>query len=320
MKADDNRVAAFVKGFFVFLTAKQLRSAVLHGWQNEFSGKLSDVDFVIEPTGFKQLVQLLNAWCESQGWLLCQVLRHETTAAYCVCSAADNPACAVALDACTDYRRNESVLIPATDLLRGCLPIPSGGFRVSEAVELQYRFAKAAAKNKNAEAAAVEFANHTDAARTECRNWLREQWGIELTSWDAPSLVRTIHQLRSMTHKRPPLFDYASLRRVISRVFKPSGLLVITETLNSHSIATILESCFGRHHFRRCKKSRRWRISYSIDLISSTLIILPELNSNEAKFLPKSIILHLNPNQTPELQCQAIAKHLQQRCIRREGI
>jgi hypothetical protein len=150
MTDSQTRSAAFVRGFFSFLESRQVRSAVLHGGADGFERELSDVDFVVDGGTFPQLPARIDEYCAQAGWLLCQVLRHETTAAYFVCSAVDDPACSVALDACSDYQRNGSVFLRAETFLQNRQALAWGGHRLSPANELRYRFCKAAAKNKPA--------------------------------------------------------------------------------------------------------------------------------------------------------------------------
>ncbi len=320
MRDSGDSTATFVRGFFNFLDEQGYDAAVLHGWRGGFEGPLSDVDFVLNPNGFNQLVPLLDAWCDSQGWLLCQVLRHESTAAYCVCSSAADPRQVVALDACSDYRRNESILIPAADLLIERVRLTTGGYRVADEVELRYRFAKAAAKDKDPQTVAAEFSCHAESSRVACRSWLLNSWNIPLDGWDASSLGRAIQRLRSHTHDRPPLTCLHSLRRIASRVLHPSGMIVVTAEADFESTATMLENAFGRLHFRRFLKSRHWQPSLLKDLITSTLIVVTKLPFPWSKLIPVDCMHHLNPDENPEIQCMALAKHLHERCKKRENL
>lgn len=75
------RRAEFARGFFLYLRQQQIPSAVLHGGEDGFEGELSDVDFVTDETSFGKLPSHIHSYCALSGWQLCQVLRHETTAA-----------------------------------------------------------------------------------------------------------------------------------------------------------------------------------------------------------------------------------------------
>ena len=308
------RSAAFVRGFFTFLESRQVRSAVLHGGADGFERELSDVDFAVDRRSFHQLANLIDDYCVQSGWQLCQVLRHETTAAYFVCSAAEDPACAVALDACSDYQRNGTVFLPAEELLESRKALAWGGYGLSPANELRYRFAKAAAKNKNAADAAIEFACYPDEIRRDCAAWLDARWGISPASWNATDLAPALAKLRAKSNHRPSLRQAGALARVLSRILRPTGLVVITGHPNFDITAARLESVFGHLYFRRFKKSPHWQPAMLKDLVASTLIVVPELASLWTQILPADCIYRMAPGE----DCRGIAKHLHQRCKRRE--
>lgn len=313
-----SRAAAFVRDFFRFLDARGIRAVVLHGGGDGFERDLSDVDFAIEPARFSRLPALVADHCAASGWRLCQILRHETTAAYCVCSAADDPSCAVALDACSDYQRNGTVFLPAAALLEERVILPWGGHALPPATELRYRFAKAAAKSKDPAASAREFATYTDEDRHACADWLSTTWNLSLPSWDAATLAPVLEALRACSRDRPALTQSGALARVFSRIVNPSGLIVITGRKHHDDLATRLEQVFGHLYFRRTRKAPRWRPALFKDLVSSTLILLPELSTPWAKLIPGDCILRLDSSEAPEPILERIAVHLQARCRVRE--
>ena len=312
--------AAFARGFFTFLESRQVRSAILHGGADGFKRELSDVDFVVDHPTFSELPALIGKYCALAGWQLCQVLRHETTAAYFVCSAIDDPSCAVALDACSDYQRNGTVFLHSDNLLENRRPLPWGGHGLSPVTELRYRFAKAAAKNKDVEASAAEFATYPEQVRNECTTWLEEQWGIHPDSWDGDGLTAAFTHLRSRSNSRPPLIQKGALGRILRRLHHPTGLIVIAGRDDFDLAAARLESIFGHLYFRRFKKSNSARASMLKDLVSSCLIIVPELGTLWRKTLPPNCIHRLNPAHDPCTQSRELAKHLHERCVKREGV
>jgi hypothetical protein len=319
MSGTGSETASFVRGFFSCLQQQGVRAAVLHGWHGDFEGDLSDVDFVIEPEAFRQLPRLIEDWCRCQGWQLCQVLRHETTAAYYVCSSLSDPRQAVALDACSDYRRNESVLLPVDELLTGLIPLPTGGSRVSEEIELCYRFAKAAAKDKNPAKALEEFLHYSSAARVACETWLQRDWKIALERWDGEAVTAALSALRARLAKRPPLSNVRSLRRMIGRVLRPSGLIVVAPGLGEEQIADLRET-FDRLHFRRFQRSSGWRPSLIKGLITSTLIVVPGIGGFISAWLPKDLLFYRDPSLESARVRRDLAHHLHVRCMRRERL
>ena len=296
-----------------------MRSAVLHGGADGFERDLSDVDFVVDHQTFAQLPALIDAYCAQAEWQLCQVLRHETTAAYFVCSANDDPGCAVALDACSDYQRNGTVFLPAEMLLENRQPLAWGGYGLSPANELRYRFAKAAAKNKDATAAAEEFACYPADIRRDCAAWLEKRWQIHLTAWDAAPLAATLAKLRTKSNHRPSLRQSGALGRILSRILRPTGLIVIASHPDFDATAARLENIFGHLYFRRFKKVQRWQPALLKDLVASTLIVVPELAFPWSKLIPADCLYHRYPTHDPDRQCLELAKHLHQRCKLRES-
>jgi hypothetical protein len=314
-----SKTAAFVRGFFTFLESRQVRAAVLHGGADGFERVLSDVDFVVDHKTFQKLPALIDEYCTKVGWLLCQVLRHETTAAYFVCSATDDPSCAVALDACSDYQRNGTVFLSDKMLLENRQPLAWAGNGLSAANELLYRFAKAAAKNKDATMAAEEFARYPIEIRRHCTEWLKTHWDISQPSWNATDLAMALTQLRAKSNPRPSLTQSGSLGRILTRILHPTGLIVIAGHDDFEAIAARLESAFGHLYFRQTRMATRWQPALLKDLITSTLIILPELSTLWTQLTRTECIHRLDPTQNFDRQCRELAKHLHQRCIQREA-
>jgi hypothetical protein len=312
------RAARFVRGFFHFLEDRNVRAAILHGGEDGFEHDLSDVDFVIDPSEFGNLPTLINDYCARSGWQLCQILRHETTAEFCICSAKDDPACAVALDACSDYQRNDTFYLAAAELLENRTPLPWGGHGISPAAELCYRFAKAAAKNKDAEACAAEFARYPETARRDCAAWLTARWGHAPSSWDASGLAPALASLGKTSNRHPSLIHKGTLSRIISRILRPTGLIVITG--RDEIITTRLVSTFGHLYFRRCRGTNRWSPSFLKDLIASTLIVIPGLTFPWRLIIPPNCIYRLHTSQNPDIQCRDLATHLHRRCLERENL
>jgi hypothetical protein len=315
---DTIRTAGFVRGWFIFLEERSIRSAVLHGGADGFEHDLSDVDFAVDPLAFGNLPSLIEEYCVQSGWHLCQILRHETTAAFFVCSAVDDPACVVALDACSDYQRNSTLYLAAERLLKNRKALPWGGYGLAPATELCYRFAKAAAKGKDAAASTSEFATYPEVARRDCAAWLEGQWGISPQLWDAADLAPALTKLREKSNRRPSLTQSGALGRIASRIHHPAGLIVIVGRDDSMAIATRLEDVCGRHYFRRVLKAGRWQPAMLKDLVASTLIILPEISALWAKLIPADCIHRLDSTQSIESQCRDLAKHLHRRCMQRE--
>jgi hypothetical protein len=258
------------------------------------------VDFVVERSVFPRLPFLIDEYCTQSGWHLCQVLRHETTAAYFVCSALDDPCCAVALDACSDYQRNGTVFLSADELLKDLRLLSWGGHGLSLATELRYRFAKAAAKDKHAGTCAREFSRYPAEALDVCSKWLLTEWGIPTGSWKSDDLRFALGRLRSCSRSRPPLWQPATFIRVLSRIRRPTGLMVVLGpedfATRSHQLAAV----FGYLYFRRVRIEERPGIRHLCALVTSNLVIVPTLDPIMQFLTPKSCIFHLYAARMPD--------------------
>lgn len=313
------RIGAFVRRFFYFLEGQGIRAAVLHGGEDGFEEELSDVDFTVDAVSFGLLPVLIREYCHQSGWRLCQVLRHETTAAFFVCSALDDPACAVALDACSDYLRNGSFFLSADFLLKERRSLSWGGFGLSPGAELKYRFAKAAAKSKDPITAAAEFSGYPKEVRSECALWLEECWDVAGVVWDEAGLRLAFERLRAKVHQGPLQMRCGSAARILSRVLKPTGMVVVCGHEDYEARSASLERVFGHLYFRRVKKGARFRAAFLKDLIASTLIVVSELRLPWSLLVPADCVFRPDPADHFEARMEGLAFALQQRAELREA-
>lgn len=311
---EPNRCAAFVRQFFAFLDREQVAAAVLHGWEEGFEGELSDIDFVVEDRVFPDLAPLVARHCRESGWRLCQVLRHETTAAFFVCSAADDPACVVALDACSSYQRRGTVFLRAADLLEGRVALPWGGHRVAPVMELNYRLVKAAAKAKRPEAVSGTLAAYPTGVRDESAAWLRAAFGITVSDWSEGEVARVLGELRSRTGWSPRFLGPRSLLRILRRVLRPTGLAVVLGDAPP-SLAERFGDVFGGLYFRRVKEQDRTGPTAWPALARSTLVLGRSRGAGTG--LLKRLGLAWEAGERP---VESLAAFLEDRCARRENL
>jgi hypothetical protein len=250
---------------------------------------------------------------------LCQILRHETTAAYFVCSAADDPACAVALDACSDYQRNGTVFLSAEMLLEYLRPLAWGGYGLSLTAELLYRFAKAAAKNKEPALCAAEFATYPEYAREECVRWLDDRWNISLKSWTSADLATALSEFRQQSRSRPSLLQISTLSRLLSRITQPTGLVAVIGQDNFAIRSSDLSAIFGHLYFRRVRIEENLKSSHLGAVAASTLVIVPAMSPPLKLLLPKNCLIRLNsgdPSGGTPISVEELAVFLHSRLAR----
>ena len=315
--AQEGESGAFVRGFFLALEKQGLNAAVLHGWQQNFNEELSDVDFVVSHEGFNRLVEVIANYAEAVGWRLCQVLRHESTAAFCVCSWSGDPSRVVALDACSDYRRLERVLISENDLLVERKKLDWGGYCLTEAMELKYRFVKGAIKGKKAVDLVQDFENYLDKAREELADWLRIRWQVSLKSWDVSDIDSAWKELERRTLEDSVVGKLSKFKRIFWRVFRPTGLVLVTA--NGEQSA-VVKRVFERLYFRRNFEARDYKIQSFKKLVSSSLIRCSKINFLSKILLGKKLVLEASSNESSDELVHRVALHLQARCLIREQI
>ena len=315
--AREGDVGAFVRGHFLALESRGIPAAVLHGWECGFAANLGDVDFVVAADHFGRLADEVARHAGESGWRLCQVLRHESTAAFCVCSWSGDPARGVAFDGCSDYRRRERVLLPAEELLRDRVQLEWGGYRLGAASELRYRFLKGAVKGKNAHELAPALAAYPEEARAELAGWLRERWGVELDGWDPPRIARAWEALGPRTLRERIDGRCAALRRIAWRVARPTGLVVANA--NAHQAAAVAEA-FGRLYFRRTASVDRFRCRGWRQLVASTLLCCGQVGQGWRVLLGRDMVVDAAAGEEPAALVARIAALLEARCARRERL
>ena len=303
------RIAAFVRGFFLFLDTRNVKSAVLHGGENGFEEELTDVDFVVDPAGFKRLTRLVSEYCEQSGWRLCQVLRHEDTAAFCVCCPLDDPRCAVALDACTDYQRNGAVFIESDELLANRAMLDWGGHALSKATELKYRFIKAVAKKKDIESLLEEIAEYDESEIIDLKRWLREKWGRENVDLEGSALQDLIVGLHAET-QRNLLLRPQKWWRVLMRLMMPTGACVVTG--EGEEARRFCED-FSSLYFRGVVKTRQIVMKDLSDVVRTKLVITSCRPGKLMRMLMRGNVFVASENESFEAW-------LQKRVMRREGL
>lgn len=309
------RIAGFVRGYFDWLETAGVRAALLHGGEDGFEGEISDVDHVVESAAFGRIASLVHEYCSASGWRLCQVLRHEDTAAFCVCSAVDDPACVVALDACSDYQRNGRLFLSAGDLLKNRQPQHDWGFRLAPAMELRYRFIKAAAKAKLAEDVIPGMLAMDEASREGFRGWLRDSWKVEFMDWIPSSMASAMDDLAKYCGPQKARFRLSEIPRLTRRITHPDGLLVLLPSSAEEQIQALTD-VFSGLYFRRHAVVHKAGAKQRLDLIRSTLVIAETSASVAMIGLDRECIISLPAAETVEHSLDRIATHLNKRCLK----
>jgi hypothetical protein len=273
----------------------------------------------MEAAAFRNVATTVNEYCMEAGWRLCQVLRHEDTAAFCVCSAIDDPACVVALDACSDYQRNGFVFLASNELLRERQPIDWGGFRLSSAMELRYRFIKAAAKDKPADEVIPGILEMDENARNGFAEWLRDPWDIGFDGWNSPGLEKTLAELTQHCGPSTNKFRPANCGRIARRITQPDGLLLVLPT-DQPEIRHAIEETFSGLYFRRSKITNVTSIGNRLDLIRSVLVIAGSTAPGVTLGLDPKCIARLPSSLSAQAAIDWLAQFLNKRCREREKL
>lgn len=305
-----------VRGFFLALNRKQIRSAALHGWENGFDESLSDVDIVVSKEALPSMPKLVSEYANNAGWRLCQVLRHESTAGFYVVSRRREPEVVVALDICSDYRAGERVLMTAEELLEGRERLVWGGYRLSSEKELRYRFLKAGVKSKTGADAGSGLAAFPERSRLSLASWLGERWGVTMEGWKPDLLEKSWTQVAECVRQEPRLLEFSALERIWGRVVCPTGLVV--EVADDSRRSQVLD-VFGRLYFRRKIVSDAFSPSYFKLLPLSGLVVCRHVPPRWRKILGADLHVVAEDGEPGDLLVDRIAEHLEGRCVRREN-
>jgi hypothetical protein len=312
MRSNQPQTAEFVRRFFGFLERQGVASASLHGWQGGFEGELSDVDFVIEPRGYDRIAALVHEHCQAEGWLLCQILRHETTAAYCICVSTSDPMEVVALDACSDYQRNGMFYLKAGEMLEDTLPMPWGGKCLNEKNHLLYRVLKAAGKAKDVEASALEFLAFPEVTRSWVAERIRHQWNVHIDSWDAGTLRLSLPRLSKKCFSFKHTFGPSALWRCAKRLIQPTGVILrMDPRMPAAPVHQQLAPLF-----RKVKESKNPGLALWQDVVTSTCTIVPQIPKGLQWLLkPESKVDAIGELESTAIT-QLVVKTLHRRCAR----
>ncbi|MBU4555319.1 MAG: hypothetical protein KJ747_00405 [Actinobacteria bacterium] len=166
-------VPAHVAACFSALEQAALPYAVLHQAHRIPDSIDSDIDIVVADGKMSELTALLRRFAEEQGGVLCQVIRHETTARYHVLALPDEfgtPAF-VKIDASTDFRRDGRVVYTSDELFSatrvvGCVTAVSVG--VEFAAYLAKRILKESIERSQFDALSQLWGEDPAACRSQC--------------------------------------------------------------------------------------------------------------------------------------------------------
>ncbi|RYG98895.1 MAG: hypothetical protein EON58_05685 [Alphaproteobacteria bacterium] len=309
----------FIREFFNFLEEAGIRASVLHGWQDGFEGDVSDIDFTIEPDGFDKIASLVEAYCKKKGWMLCQVLRHEPTAAFCVCTAVDDTSRSVALDACSDYCREGVLLMDSESLLRDRVKLPWGGYRLADETELEYRMLKAAAKKKEPISATEEFSARPAEVRKAVEARLADKWQVSSGDGSEKAMAKMLRDLRSRFREKRSRLNLGEIGRVVSRILHPTGMLVVTGGDRLAEVQEVFSQAFLPLHFRNAAWANEWRPTMVAKLIRTTLVFVSSPSSGWLSLVPADCKFVLGDGEAPHDAVDRLAKQLENRCCTREA-
>lgn len=315
---DEGDPAGFTHGFLKWLEDNKVESGLIHGWKDDFNNKAGDVDIVVSHAAFKDITGMVHKYCMLAEWQMCQVLRHESTAAFYVCSWMRDPSVVVAFDICSDYRRRERVLICADELLKGRVPIPGGGSRLSSANELRYLFIKGAIKGKNPSDMISSLSDYSESTRRKCSEWITARWGVDIEDWTEDSVSAVWIKLDEITLHEPVDGIWRALQRIIHRLSKPTGLILVCR--NRTDIINETFRAFQRLYFRSNHKLPHWSFKKLPGLIRSSLYGVPQLGSVWKFLLGNNLWIEVKSGESSKDFHQRLADFLAHRCVSREGI
>ena len=206
MRAAPGHVAAC----FMALEQAAIPYAVLHQARRIPESVESDIDIVVADGKMSDLTFLLAQFAEEQGGVLCQVIRHETTARYHVLALPDefgSPAW-MKIDASTDFRRDGRVVYTSAELLaetRQVGSVTSVSVGIEFAAYLLKRILKGSIDNAQFESLSQLWVEDAAACSSECSRFFNP---------DSLEVVADVFRDRGTS---VPADTLLALRRVVLR-------------------------------------------------------------------------------------------------------
>lgn len=235
--------AGYVAALFEAMDAAGLTYAVLHGAGDIPDAVSSDIDIVVPEGSLSRLTRFLATFAEEQAGVLCQVIRHETTARYHVLALPGDLGrpTFLKIDASTDFRRDGRILFTSTELLTGVRRV-GNVVAVSVGVEFAAYLSKRIMKGVIEPEHTSNLANLMTEDALACLGAWRELMGTESadelagilgSGWERARADRLLGQRRALLHRtfvRHPLrtLGYAASRPLclLGRISRRTGFQV----------------------------------------------------------------------------------------------
>ena len=236
---DEKGVVEVAQDIFRDLESGGTNCVILHHFNFEEGG---DIDFSADVFDLDLFLLHLKSAVERVRWNLVQVLIHEQTGAYIVCRDLSRRGRYLLFDYCYDYRIRGHLILSGSELVCNSHALPWGGKGSSGLIELIYRFAKAAAKEKSPKKITKELKSLWENHHVPFDDWLKSRWGLQIKDWDEASVSFVLDQLRGRLAKQN--WSITELRLKIKRLLKPRGLWVECPDEMKEAIGSELAPCF----------------------------------------------------------------------------
>lgn len=246
---------------------------VLLGQFNENIDSIdSDIDFMVSDKDFKKLDIVFNNINSIGSLRLVQVLRHEITAAYYVISIEGAQGFKLmALDACSDYRKNGVLWLKSEQVLKNRKKNKAGFWVPSDQDNFKYYLIKRIEKQSIAKQHLEYFEACISLNLDDYRTSLQELFGVVYAKkvekailsldlkWFETELKTLAHKLRQNKPKQTMLTLFNSYlseqKRKLSRIIEPTGIVITMLGPDGSGKSTILNFVVENFHeaFRKTK-------------------------------------------------------------------
>jgi hypothetical protein len=306
---------AFFDGFFRGLEDRAWPAIILHSWENLPERIDSDVDYLVSGVSPSSLLEFLDDYCCRHGWILAQVLEHESNALYCVCFMSQSPWSTIKLDVAWDYSRKGTRLLSGEFLLaKRRKPQSKAFFAPSSQAEFAYVLAKGLAKAKGEAPVIGRLKVLWQEDPNGCGKVLAEHFGISSPDPTKDFPTEMISEVLAPTNAafnrwRSRRWGASQIGWLYRRLRKPNGLTIsVGKTIDKALLGEtllpafrrfqILDSSGGLSVLRR--REREYR---------SSLLIGTSENLSPAQ----SSVLDLRHEDSPDACVLAVLKYLQKR-------
>ncbi|HEV7349175.1 hypothetical protein [Telluribacter sp.] len=259
----DNMQRLMFINFLTFLKDQNIDYSIL-GNINNLPEKIdSDIDISFSQQIYNNIERLIQVYCSKYNYRLCNCFNHEISSKYFLIVYLNEKtkiSTFLAIDACSDYYRNNKLILTWEKLLENNQIISKRNcdFKVcNTTVSFLYYFIKRVEKKKVSKDSFTYLKSLWDLETDAIKKELRNIYGsaglnqIELlfnkNVYDGIN-AELLNNLTNFSTNRIKIYDiYKEYLRIYNRIIKPTGLVIAFLGCDGSGKSTIINNIYNRH-------------------------------------------------------------------------